>query len=77
MRTLQNIPGVHKQHYKYHKMSNALHATIRLDRFFVVVIVRIFIDVGVLDRFVQIFRCDTQYVYWFEPKGLNQGSCMP
>ena len=31
MRTRQNTTGVHKQYYKYHKMSNALHATIRLD----------------------------------------------
>ena len=29
---------------------------------FVVVIVRIFIDVGVLDGFGKILRCDTQYV---------------
>ena len=46
MRTQQNITGVHKQHY----------LIVLVD-----VIVRIFIDVGVLDGFGQIFRCDTQY----------------
>ena len=46
MRTYENITGVHKQHY----------LIVLVD-----VIVPIFIDVGVLDGFGQIFRCDTQY----------------